>query len=61
MIEHWLAGQYELVISAHILEEIRRTLAKPYFSRFLTLEDQAAGAVERLSAPCHGGSHHRDH
>jgi predicted nucleic acid-binding protein len=31
------------VISDHILEEIRRTLAKPYFSRHLTPDDQAAG------------------
>jgi predicted nucleic acid-binding protein len=35
------------VISEHILEEIQRTLTKPYFSRFLTTEDQAAG-MERF-------------
>jgi predicted nucleic acid-binding protein len=43
----WLAGHYELVISEYILDEIRRTLANTYFSRFLTPEDQAAG-VERF-------------
>jgi uncharacterized protein len=33
------------VVSEHILQEVQRTLTKPYCTRFLTLEDQAA-AVE---------------
>ena len=28
---HWLAGTFELVISADILAELERTLTKPYF------------------------------
>ena len=43
IVRAWRAARYELVISEHILEEIRRTLAKPYFSRHLTPDDQAAG------------------
>ena len=51
IIQWWRAGRFELVLSEHILEEVRRTLAKPYFVRFLTAEDQAV-AIEsfRLDA-----------
>jgi predicted nucleic acid-binding protein len=33
-------GAYQLVVSPHILDELRRTLATPYFSRFLTEEER---------------------
>ena len=33
VVDRWLAGQFELVTSAQILTELRRTLAKPYFAR----------------------------
>lgn len=32
MLRAWLIGRYRLVTSEHILIELRRTLAKPYFA-----------------------------
>ncbi len=43
----WASGAYELIVSAPILQEIERTLAKPYFhARYRP--DQVAGALKRL-------------
>ena len=38
----WLANGYTLVVSAHILGELMRTLAKPYFAARLPPVDQVA-------------------
>jgi putative PIN family toxin of toxin-antitoxin system len=43
ILRAWRAGQFELVLSEYILDELRRTLTKPYFSRYLTPADQTAG------------------
>ena len=37
LLRAWLLGVFHLVVSAHILDEVTRTLAKPYFRRRLTL------------------------
>lgn len=34
----WSAGLFELVISEHILQELARTLGKPYFRQRLSVE-----------------------
>lgn len=39
IIRAWRMGQYELVISDHILDEIRSTLTNPYFSRSVNPSD----------------------
>lgn len=51
IIRAWHAQQFELVISEHILEEVQRTLTKPYFSRYLTPSDQmiAIAAFRRFA------------
>jgi putative PIN family toxin of toxin-antitoxin system len=47
LLTWWGAASYELVVSAHILQEVERTLAKPYF-RERYGPNQAANALERL-------------
>lgn len=47
ILRAWHAGQYELVISEHILAELERALSTPYFSRFLSPGDREA-AIEAL-------------
>lgn len=49
-----LLGQFQIIVSDHILEALRRTLEKPYFAERLT-EAQRRGnldAVWQLSEPC---------
>ncbi len=36
LVESWIRGAYELVISDHILDGLSRTLRKPYFRRQMT-------------------------
>jgi putative PIN family toxin of toxin-antitoxin system len=36
IIDAWRSGQFRLIVSAPILEELERTLQKPYFRRYLT-------------------------
>ena len=42
ILRAWHAGQYELVISEHILAELGLSTPTPYFSRFLSLDDREA-------------------
>ena len=51
ILRAWHGGQYELVISEHILVELGRVLSTPYFSRFLSPDDrEAAIATLRIDA-----------
>lgn len=43
ILRAWRAGLFDLVLSEYILNELQRTLTKPYFSRYLMPADQAAG------------------
>jgi putative PIN family toxin of toxin-antitoxin system len=45
LIDSWVRGAYELLISDHILDGLTRTLQKPYFQRHMT-PDQ----IERVFA-----------
>ena len=36
ILDAWHAGQFELVTSEHIIEELSRTLQKPYFQKLLS-------------------------
>ncbi len=36
LVESWIRGAYELLISDHILDGLTRTLQKPYFRRHMT-------------------------
>ena len=38
VLESWILGVYELIISDHILDGLTRTLQKPYFRRYMTPE-----------------------
>jgi predicted nucleic acid-binding protein len=40
-LDAWLAGRFALILSDHLLGEVERTLAKPYFARRLAPEDRA--------------------
>ncbi|MGE3267872.1 MAG: putative toxin-antitoxin system toxin component, PIN family [Chloroflexota bacterium] len=40
ILRAWRDQRYEMVLSEHILGEVQRTLSSPYFSRFLSPEDQ---------------------
>jgi putative PIN family toxin of toxin-antitoxin system len=40
VLRQWRAGHFQLVVSQPILDELRRTLANPYFARFLTADQQ---------------------
>ncbi|MBI3910855.1 MAG: putative toxin-antitoxin system toxin component, PIN family [Armatimonadetes bacterium] len=42
IIDAWRAKQFTLLLSAHILDELTHTLAKAYFARRLSPEQQAA-------------------
>lgn len=42
IIDAWRAQRFTLVVSPHILDELTRTLAKPYFARRLSLDGRAA-------------------
>jgi uncharacterized protein len=47
LLRAWRDGFYELVLSEHILDELGRTLANRYFSRFIQ-PYQAAAVIELL-------------
>jgi putative PIN family toxin of toxin-antitoxin system len=49
LVALWHAGGFELVVSDHVLAELRRTYADPYYSRRLTPQ-QVDGAVALLRA-----------
>jgi putative PIN family toxin of toxin-antitoxin system len=42
LIDLWRAGAFELIVSEHVLQELARTLADPYFATRLPREDAAA-------------------
>jgi putative PIN family toxin of toxin-antitoxin system len=44
ILDAWRAGRFELILSDQILDEVARTLAKPYFRSRLS-EDQIEGAL----------------
>jgi putative PIN family toxin of toxin-antitoxin system len=47
LIRRWRQRDFQLVVSHHIIDEVGRTLSKPYFQRQLTLP-QVAGARRLL-------------
>ena len=64
----WRAGLFTLIISAHILDELARTLETPYFSRYLTPAHRAANlallrkqaTITSLSIPVAEVATHRE-
>jgi uncharacterized protein len=40
LFNHWRSGDFELVVSDHILEELERALRKPYFAARLDKPDR---------------------
>jgi len=48
LLEHWLEGHFELVVSERLLEELARTLREPKLSKRIS-EDEAAQFVTLLS------------
>ncbi len=42
ILDAWHNGQFELVTSEHIIDELRLTLQKPYFQKYVTINDVAA-------------------
>lgn len=47
LLRRWQAGDFELIVSRPILDELRRTLANAYFARSLTA-DQRQRAIDVL-------------
>jgi putative PIN family toxin of toxin-antitoxin system len=47
LLNRWEQGQFELVVSAEVLFELREVLARPKFRRYLT-EAEAIGHVLRI-------------
>jgi putative PIN family toxin of toxin-antitoxin system len=47
VLRAWRDGYYHLIVSEHILNELSRTLANRYFSRFISAH-QAAAVIELL-------------
>ena len=48
----WQAGEFELVLSDHLLQELARTLTDAYFVRRFS-PDEAAAALASLAAGAH--------
>jgi putative PIN family toxin of toxin-antitoxin system len=42
LVDLWRDGAFELILSEHVLQELARTLADPYFATRLSREDAAA-------------------
>ncbi len=42
ILDRWLDGQFELVVSEHIIKELENTLNKPYFRKHLSLNTAVA-------------------
>jgi putative PIN family toxin of toxin-antitoxin system len=40
LLHQWRAGRFRLIISDYIEEELRKTLAQPYFKRRISSEDR---------------------
>jgi putative PIN family toxin of toxin-antitoxin system len=40
LLQQWRAGRFRLIISDYIEEELRKTLAQPYFKRRIPSEDR---------------------
>jgi putative PIN family toxin of toxin-antitoxin system len=36
LVDAWRSGQFKVIVSSPILDELERTLQKPYFRRYLT-------------------------
>ncbi len=51
LIELWLAGQFELVVSRTLLDEVERTLARPKIGKRVAHEDAVwfVGLLEELA------------
>jgi putative PIN family toxin of toxin-antitoxin system len=66
ILQAWRAGIYDLIVSAHLLDELQRTLATPYISRHLTVADRQAtldlfrydAILVELTATVHGVATH---
>lgn len=42
ILDAWHDGQFELVTSEHIIDELERTLQKPYFQKYVAANDIAS-------------------
>lgn len=47
VLDRWIEGEFILMCSAPIIDELTRTLNKPYFRRFLT-EEQIENLIQML-------------
>ena len=62
LLDIWQAGSFRLIISEHILVNLQRALAKPYFQRRLTAAESSAflallrqeATLVPITAPVHG-------
>jgi uncharacterized protein len=41
IVDAWRSGQFKVIVSVPILEELKRTLQKPYFRRSLTAKQSS--------------------
>lgn len=42
ILDAWEEGQFELIVSEHIIDELERTLQKPYFRKHVKADDVAS-------------------
>ncbi|TSC87572.1 MAG: pilt protein domain protein [Microgenomates group bacterium Gr01-1014_7] len=42
ILDRWCDGQFELIVSEHIIEELESTLKKPYFQKHLSTKAKIA-------------------
>lgn len=44
ILKAWRAGEFQLIVSPHVLDELKSTLEKPYFAQRITPQ-QVAGTI----------------
>ena len=68
IIQAWKTGRFELMVSEHVLDELRRTFATRYFTRHLSAELiadalrslEAEATVTPITVPVHGVATHSE-
>jgi len=66
VVDAWRSGQFKVIVSVPILEELKRTLQKPYFRRSLTAKQsshflkllQKRATVSPITVSVHGIATH---
>jgi putative PIN family toxin of toxin-antitoxin system len=52
IVDAWRSGQFKVIVSVPILEELERTWQKPYFRRYLTTSLSCLSSIPSSSCSC---------